>query len=69
MTMTAELESDFSLIRDPNAQRHPAYLAFKSAMKGRAYGSGALNDAWFWFKRGWIVRDSAKEESLDDLQR
>ena len=48
-----ELRSDFALIRDQGARYHSAYPAFIAEMRGRAYGSEAINDAWLWFKRGW----------------
>lgn len=53
-----KLKSDFSLVDNiEEAQRHPAYQAFELAMKGRAYGREALNDAWVWFKFGWSLHE------------
>lgn len=46
------LRSDFSLI-DNADKKHAAWGAFKEAMRGRAYGREALNDAWAWYRTGW----------------
>lgn len=51
--MAEVLESDFSLIRDEEAEKHPAYSSFKREMAGCCYGEEAINDAWIWFKLGW----------------
>lgn len=46
------LRSDFSLI-DNASKKHAAWGAFKNAMRGKAYGREALNDAWAWYRTGW----------------
>lgn len=45
--------SDFTLIDDPAFRTHAARNAFKAAMRNRAYGREAINDAWAWFRVGW----------------
>lgn len=50
--MTDPLRSDFSLI-DNAEKKHAAWGAFKSAMRGKAYGREALNQAWAFFRLGW----------------
>lgn len=52
---------DFSLIRDPDAERHPAFAAFREAMLGRQpsaddawrYEIQAMSDAWILFRDGF----------------
>lgn len=49
-----DLYSDFAQIFDhEKAVLHPAWEAFVRAMRGRAYGREAINDAWQWFRTGW----------------
>lgn len=43
------------------APYHPAYESFVVAMKGACYGSEALNDAWEWFKSGWVASKPLRE--------
>jgi len=55
------MESDFSHIDDPDAEKDAAFPAFKRAMKGRLYGYEAINDAWEWFKEGWHAESEESE--------
>jgi hypothetical protein len=61
---TRALSSDFSLIEDKNASKHVAWRWFKRAMRGKAYGRDALNQAWGFYKlgfdEGWNAYDSAR---------
>jgi hypothetical protein len=50
------MHSDFTLISDPEFDYHPACMAFRWGMLGRAYGREAINDAWAWFKSGWEAK-------------
>lgn len=38
----------------------PAYDAFLEEMKGKSYGSSALNTAWSWFKAGFKAQPMHK---------
>lgn len=64
-----ELASDFYLLDDMRFAEHPAHAAFVKAMKGRAYGRGALNSAWLWFRDGWDNRPPYELRSLLDALR
>ena len=55
------LTSDFRLIRDPFAAKHPAWQAFIQSMRNRAYGEEALNDAWIWFRFGWEFSERLRD--------
>lgn len=46
-------KTDLSLLQDAGAKDHPAYEAFCRQLRGRAYGSEAMNQAWVFFKKGW----------------
>lgn len=51
-----DLSTDFTHItdHDQGAAVHPAWLSFKKALDGRCFGGEALDDAWSWFKDGWV---------------
>lgn len=63
--MTTKLESDFSLLWDKEAEKHPAYPSFLKEMDGRAYGEEPLNNAWAWFKNGWDYNEATQSEKED----
>ena len=52
------MASDFTQLRDVAAADHPAYKAFVHAMADKSYGAEPLNNAWGWFKTGWIARSA-----------
>lgn len=58
MTNDDDCASDFRLITDFDLQapNHPAWQAFLKTMKGRVYEQGPLNDAWRFFRDGWVAR-------------
>ncbi len=54
------LQCDFSLIEEPEKEKHPAWIHFKKKMKGKQYGREPLNQAWSFFKAAW---ETCKEYS------
>jgi hypothetical protein len=54
------LETDFApfLTEHPTAADDPAWPEFVRAMRGRAFGGEALEDAWAWFAAGWEAREN-----------
>ncbi len=47
--------SDYGLITDFDCWRHPAWNSFTDLMDGRLYGSDPLNQAWAFYKAGWVA--------------
>lgn len=49
-------KSEYGLITDFDCWKHPAWSSFTDLMEGREYGFEALNQAWAFYKAGWMAR-------------
>lgn len=59
------LSTDFSTFSAED-KNHRAFPYFMHAMKNRAFGGEALQDAWQWFKNGWMALDGKLQVQVTD---
>lgn len=47
-------QSNFRLLKDTDHEKHPAWPSFRQEMSGISYGAEPLNQAWYFYKAGWM---------------